>query len=445
MRILQVSHGLPPQEKAGVENYTFYLSSALVRMGHSVTIFCREENPKKEDFSVREEELHGMRIIRVVNNLKKIFDPKVYYENKYFDEIFKNILKSLRPEVVHFQHFIALSANLIHLAKDLQLPTVLSIHDFFVLCHRINLMDKENQRCPGPLYGLNCYTCLSDYFPPRPIAQRTRLFLKLKDFLPFFGIKWSKRFFIPPRLISSEGYEVFHRYRYMFEVLKKVDRILIPSEFVLKMYLRYYKKFKEKMRLMPWGIQPVRPSLKTETDEQRIRFCYYGSLLPHKGVHLLIESLRRLPRERVLLTLFGDKTDWNASYYQKLKEGSNGLPVEFKGSFDRSHLSEILKDQDVVILPSLCPETFSFVIREANAMGIPVIGSRVGAIPEAIRDGKNGFLFRPGDIRGLTDCISKFIESPKLIYEMRRNMKRQKTMEEHASELVTLYQELMRK
>lgn len=444
MRILQVSHGLPPQEKAGVENYTFYLSSALAQLGHSVTVFCREENPNKEEFSVREEEINGLRVIRVVNNLKKIYDPKVYYENRYFDEIFKDILKILKPEVVHFQHFIALSANLIHLAKELGFPTILSIHDSFILCHRINLINRENKLCSGPLYGLNCYTCLGDYFPPRPVIKRTELFLKFKDLFPFIVIKWTKRFFIPPRLISQEGYEVFHRYRYMFEVLKKVDQILIPSKFVLKMYLRYYKKLRKKMRLIPWGIPPVNPSLKTEIDEQRIRFCYYGSILPHKGVHLLIESLRRLPKERLLLTLFGDKTDWNASYYQNLYESSNGLPVEFKGSFDRSLLSENLKDQDVVILPSLCPETFSFVIRESNAMGIPVIGSRIGAIPEAIRDGINGFLFKPGDVRELTDCMAKFIESPKLIYEMRRNMKRQKTMKEHASELVTLYEEIMR-
>lgn len=444
MRILQVSHGLPPQERAGVENYTFYLSSALAALGHSVVIFCREENPNKEEFSIREEGFNGLRVIRVVNNLKKIHNPKAYYENRYFDEIFKNILKSLRPEVVHFQHFIALSANLIHLAKDLGFPTILSIHDSFILCHRINLMNRENKLCSGPLYGLNCYTCLDDYFPPKQLINRTRLFIKLKDILPFPIIKWTKRFFIPSSLIHLEGYEAFHRYRYMFEVLKKVDQILVPSKFVLKMYLKYYRKLRSKMRLIPWGIPPVKPSLKTETDEQRVRFCYYGILLPHKGVHLLMESLRRLPQGRLLLTLFGDKTDWNASYYQYLQELSNGLPVEFRGSFDRSLLSEILKDQDVVILPSLCPETFSFVIREANAMGIPVIGSRIGAIPEVIRHGINGFLFKPNDVGELSDCMAKFIESPKLIYEMRRKMKRQKTMEEHASELVTLYGEIRR-
>jgi glycosyltransferase involved in cell wall biosynthesis len=445
MRILQVSHGLPPQEKAGVENYTFYLSSALARLGHSVTIFCREENPEKEEFSIREERLDGLLIIRVVNNLKKINDPKVYYENQYFDKIFKNVLETQKPQIVHFQHFIALSANLINLAKDLGFPTLLSIHDFFILCHRIHLIDRENRVCPGPLYGLNCYFCLGDYFPPRALVRRTELLLKLKDLLPFPWIKWTKRFFIPPRLISLEGYEVFHRYRYMFEVLKRVDQILVPSEFVLKMYLKYYKKFRKKMRRMTWGIQPVKPSLKTEVNEKRIRFCYYGSILPHKGVHLLIESLRRLPRGKLLLTLFGDKTGWNAGYYQELYESSDGLPVEFKSSFDRSLLSEVLKNQDVVVLPSLCPETFSFVIREANAMGIPVIGSRIGAIPEAIRDGVNGFLFKPGDVRELTECMSKFIESPRLIYEMRRNMKRQKMMEEHASELIALYEELLRK
>ncbi|MGQ9637680.1 MAG: glycosyltransferase [Thermodesulfobacteriota bacterium] len=444
MRILQVSHGLPPQEKGGVEIYTFYLSKALTRLGHSVTIFCREENPEREEFSLREEWLDGLRVVRVVNNLKKIYDPKVYYENRYFDEIFTNILRSLKPDVIHFQHFIALSGNLIHLAKASGFRTLLSIHDFFILCHRINLMDREGRLCEGPLYGLNCYTCLEDYFPRRILSKRAEIFLTLKDLLPFWAIKWTKRFFISPKFISQQGYEVFHRYRYMFEVLKKVDLILLPSSFVLRMYLRYYKKLKKKMELIPWGIEPLNPSLKTKMDEQKIRFCYYGSILPHKGIHLLIEALKRLPHERIHLTLYGSQTDWNASYYQRLKESSDGLPVEFKDSFDRSLLSEILKNQDVVVLPSICPETFSFVIREANAMGIPVIGSRIGAIPEAIRDGMNGFLFQPGNIKELTERMLKFIENPKLIFELRRRMKRQKTMEEHASELVNLYEKVLR-
>ena len=51
MKILQVSHGFPPNENAGVELYTFYLSQALAGQNQDVSIFCREEAPEKEEFS----------------------------------------------------------------------------------------------------------------------------------------------------------------------------------------------------------------------------------------------------------------------------------------------------------------------------------------------------------------------------------------------------------
>jgi len=75
MKILQVSHGLPPRENAGVELYTYYLSKSLVRLNHAVHIFCREEDPEREEFSTSHGEMDGLGVTRVVNNLTKIADP----------------------------------------------------------------------------------------------------------------------------------------------------------------------------------------------------------------------------------------------------------------------------------------------------------------------------------------------------------------------------------
>jgi glycosyltransferase involved in cell wall biosynthesis len=60
---------------------------------------------------------------------------------------------------------------------------------------------------------------------------------------------------------------------------------------------------------------------------------------------------------------------------------------------------------DVVVVPSIWPETYSIVIREAFACGIPVIASRLGALPEGIRDGENGLLFEPGSTVGLAAIL----------------------------------------
>jgi glycosyltransferase involved in cell wall biosynthesis len=79
------------------------------------------------------------------------------------------------------------------------------------------------------------------------------------------------------------------------------------------------------------------------------------------------------------------------------------------------------------------------VIREANSLGMPVIASRMGAIPEAVQEGVNGLLFEPGNIEDLKSCMLKFIESPELVQKMALKMRKVKSMAEHALELEKIY------
>jgi len=447
MKILQVSHGLPPRENAGVELYTFYLSKALVQLEHQVHIFCREENPNKEEFSSSKEEVDELAVTRVVNNLTKVWNPRTFYDNHFFDRTFSQTLKEERPDIVHFQHFIALSAHLLQMAKEEGSQVVLTLHDYFILCHRIQLLKKDYQRCPGPLYGLECATCLDMVSSPKDV--RTKLILNLKDFLPVPFIKWTKRFFIPPRYLDQEGYEVFHRYRFMYEMLKIPEIILTPSQYVKDLFLKYYPFIGSKTFVLPLGMFPEESGVELPRSSKplnhQIRFCYFGNILPPKGLHILLDAFKMLPKGKAVLTLYGSRNRWTETYYDQLKKQADGFPVDFRGPFKRESLAKALADQDVVVLPSIWPETFSIMIREANMIGLPVIGSRIGAIPEAIQDGVNGLLFEPGNRDDLRRCMLRFIEKPSLIQIMTSRMPKVKSMEEHASELVEIYNRLIEK
>ena len=444
MKILQVSHGLPPKENAGVELYTYHLSKALVQLDHEVHVFCRDADPEREEFSVFEDEVDGLRVSRAINNLKSLADVRHLYDNSFFDRSFEEVLKKERPEIVHFQHIFGLSANLVRIAREKGLPVIMTLHDFFLLCHRIHLLKEDQRLCPGPLYGLECASCLG--FSLHSRDRRTKFILRFKDKLPFPVIKWTKRFFIPTRYLCDKGYEVFHRYRYMFEMLKKPDLLLVPSAFVQSVILKYYPFVRPKMKVLPPGIPPIPGNRLLRYPHKapggKIRFCYFGNILAIKGLHVLIDAFRDLPRERATLTIYGGRTSWNETYYDRLKQQASDLPVKFRGPFERDRLSDALKDQDVVVLPSICYETFSFVIREANHLGLPVIASRIGAIPEAIEEGKNGLLFAPGDSESLRRCMLRFIEEPESIQAMDVKARRVKMMEEHAAELVGIYQQV---
>lgn len=448
MKILQVSHGLPPKENAGVELYTFYLSKALARLNHEVSIFCREEAPEKEEFSSTDEEYEGLKVTRVVNNLTRIFDPRIFYDNHFFDQPFKDTLRREKPDLIHFQHFIALSAHLLRIAKEAAIPVVITLHDYFILCHRVQLLKRDGQLCQGPLYGLACASCVDAVAPPGDI--RTRFFLRFKDLLPLPAIRWTKRFFIPPKYLCDRGYEVFHRYRFMYEILKIPEVILTPSQFAKNYFLKYYPFIERKIFALPLGVFSEGVGLhnprRVQSPEGRVRFCYFGNILPSKGVHVLLEAFQGLPQGKAFLTIYGSRNRWTEAYYDRLTEQSEGFSsVEFRPSFKRENLSEALCDQDVIVLPSVWPETFSLMIREANSLGLPVIASNIGAIPEAIQEGANGFLFEPGNVEALKHCMLRFIQQPGLIKEMASRMPKRRTMEEHTMDVVEIYERIVKK
>jgi glycosyltransferase involved in cell wall biosynthesis len=450
MKILQVSHGFPPKDNAGVELYTFYLSKALSARRHEVHVFCREEDPKREEFSSYREKTDGLEVTRVINNFtwRSESDPRLYYDNPFFDRVFLETLKRERPDLVHVQHLAGHSAHLVRIAKEEGFPLIFTLHDFFVLCPRIQLLTGDHQPCPGPLYGLECVACVRDIFRiSSPPDGRTRFFLRVKDRLPFPVIKWTKRFFIPPAVLNTRGYEVFHRYRFMHGVLRKCDFLLTPSRFVRDLFLKYYPFVQPRIRVLPLGIVPFNSLRRSGTREGTVRFCYLGNILPFKGVHVLIDAFKALPQGKATLSLYGGRNPWCGSYayYDGLQEQAKGYAVQFRGPYQRERLPEVLEDQDVVVLPSICPETFSLVVREANLMGLPVIASRIGAIPEAIEEGRNGFLFEPGNGEELSRWMLRFIEEPDLAKEMASTMPKAKSMDEHAMEMEEIYKAILRR
>lgn len=140
-----------------------------------------------------------------------------------------------------------------------------------------------------------------------------------------------------------------------------------------------------------------------------------------KGVHVAIEAVRVL-RERahlVHLLIAGDvPRGGDIQYRDRLHNmvQASGLQgqVHFLGW--RSDLPAVMGMCDVLLVPSIAGESFGMVAAEAMALGKPVIASRIGGLPEVVRDGEVGFLFEPGKAADLVDRIWRLI-SDEPLYE----------------------------
>jgi glycosyltransferase involved in cell wall biosynthesis len=142
---------------------------------------------------------------------------------------------------------------------------------------------------------------------------------------------------------------------------------------------------------------------------------YVGVLTPLKGVHHLVNAFAVVAEDwpRAQLSIIGK--DENKRYAADLSEQVNNLGlkdrVRFMGAMSQSELAYWMANSSVLVLPSTS-EGLGRVIIEAMATGTPVIGSRVGGIPELVEDGVSGFLVPTGDEIALAERLRWILTNP---------------------------------
>ncbi|WP_422925928.1 glycosyltransferase family 4 protein [Singulisphaera sp. PoT] len=157
-----------------------------------------------------------------------------------------------------------------------------------------------------------------------------------------------------------------------------------------------------------------------DTRPERGHVLFVGRLLPHKGIDYLIESLPPGVPLKVVGRPFREDYTWRINHL------AVGKPVEFITDADDATLRELYQSAWVTVLPSVyhdcfgashvAPELMGFALLESMACGTPAIGSRVGGMPEFIRDGETGYIYDSLD--QLTDRILTLVESPDLVETM---------------------------
>jgi len=136
-------------------------------------------------------------------------------------------------------------------------------------------------------------------------------------------------------------------------------------------------------------------------DPAGITVGYAGALAEHKGVHVFLEALATLGWNATRVRIAGGGP---AEYVTYLKQLATGLNVEFVGRLNREQMPAFLSELDVLVAPSLWPENLPIVVLEAQALGVPVLGSRVGGIAEMLPG--SDYLFEPNSKDSLAERLA---------------------------------------
>ncbi len=166
-----------------------------------------------------------------------------------------------------------------------------------------------------------------------------------------------------------------------------------------------------------------------------------------KGGHVFIDALPRVVEaldRRLRVTFAGDGRERNALERQAAGLRNGKLEIDFPGWVDRAHIEALLKNCDLLVVPSLWPEPFGLVGPEAGNYGVPVAAFNVGGIHDWLLDGVNGYLASgsPPTAAGLAEAIIKCLCDP-MVHERLRigavEVSQQFNIENHLTALLDVF------
>jgi glycosyltransferase involved in cell wall biosynthesis len=370
----------------------------------------------------------------------------------------RQLLRVVQPHVVHVHNLLNLSFDLPAIARASNIPVVATLHDYTLVCpsggQRLHQADRhvcaeiDPERCvrcfrdspfaaqlsagraeaAGAPIGLRRLAVGAVRRVPR-LAEAAEALARRMDRLPVTRVSIERRLAAARRLFES------------------VDLFVAPSAFIAREFETLGVP-PAKLRVSDYGMAPLAsvPRPARPSGSSPLRIGYVGTIVWHKGVHVLLDAVRGLPPGSCEVSLFGDP-DVFPRYTAALRKQADGLPVRWRGRFDPGQAALAYADVDVLAVPSLWLENSPLVVHEALAAGVPVVAARVGGLPDLIAHTRNGLLYDPADPDGLRDSLRRLTEHRTLLEELSagaRACPRLKTFADDAREWEAAYGQALR-
>lgn len=352
----------------------------------------------------------------------------------------KSVIKKFNPDLVHIQTPMNLGAAGIIVSKMLDLKIVQTYHtyipDFLVYLSPKNILGLD--KLEDAFKNSKVY---EDLFESKTRIRILRKFsrdvLKIKK-----GIFYIKR---KEKKSGKINFQEKFGWDFTRLIYNRGDLVLTPS-YALKMELEK-NGIIVPVEAQTNGIEVSDFKVKTNY-ELRNKILHIGRLGPEKNVDVLIKAFAIVAKnyKDVVLEIIGDGPE--RKYLEKLA-GKLHLKdrIIFKGFVDRAVIIEEVGQADFFATASTI-ETQGLVILEAMASGLPVVGVNALAIPEAIKDGENGFVVNPGDYRSMAKRFTDLLRDRELREKMGKAsvlLAKEHDLEKAAQKLEEHYKKLAKK
>jgi glycosyltransferase involved in cell wall biosynthesis len=304
--------------------------------------------------------------------------------------------------------------------KKRGIPVVMTLHNYKMICPSF-LMVARNMSCEACDHG---------------------------KYINAMKLRCVKGSFLRSALISIEAY-LHHT---MLDIYNNIDIFIAPSLF-LKMK-HEEMGFRKEIVQLPYPLD-VREFEKSVFYGQERglgnwdTFVYFGRLEAEKGLLTLMSALEKLAREGkpVNLKIIGEGPLRETLQTRARREGLSG--VTFKGFLKGKELFNEIKTCMAVVLPSEWYENYPVSVMETLAIGKPIIGARIGGIPEMVKDQETGLTFESGNSADLSEKIKELSDNPERAAEMGENARifaeKEFDIENHYAKLMEIYERALSK
>jgi len=384
LRVLIISHGHPAFSIGGAEIASHALFRALnAAEGHEAFYLARAAPPVRRH---AETPLMSLRLSEREVFLYSDDWDDFWLSNNGLSDLsgaFAAYLDHVRPDIVHFHHFIGLGVEAIAQVRR-HCPAariVLTFHEYLPICANHGQMIKTQRQalCHGASPAA-CSACFPQYSPA----------------------------------------DMFDRERHLKNHLLLADRFISPSHFLVDRY-RAWGLPEERFHVIENGLEaqsvPARP---LPESGRRDRFAFFGQVTEFKGLHILLEAVSRVPEEvwgQATLNVYGGNLEFQPEAFRaRFAElmRLTGRRARFHGSYRPEDLPRLMAKVDWTVVPSIWWENSPVVIQEAFLHRRPPIVSDIGGMAEKVRDGVDGLQFRVGSPEDLSDCLIRALQEPAL-------------------------------
>ena len=284
------------------------------------------------------------------------------------------LLDQEKPDLAHLHNIHhQLSPSILPVLRSRRVPVVMTLHDYKMVCPAYLMISEGRpcERCRGGRY----YQCLLRRCTKGSYAKS---------------------------LINAIEMYLHHT---ILDLYRMVNIFISPSRFLREKLLAM--GFRKKIIHLPYSfdVRSYRPCYGS-TDGS---VCYFGRLAGEKGLFTLLDAMEGVAAPLKIIGNGPIEDDLRA------RAGSARMPaVRFLGHRSGEELISEIAASRVVVVPSEWYENCPSSVLEAFALGKPVIGSRIGGIPELVRDGETGLTFTPGDAGDLREKLKTLLNNPGL-------------------------------